>query len=84
MMVGIPDWLIPLLSALGGAVGSWVAVKVSVTRLEVQMEQAKKSVESHGVDIQRYGDDLLIHDLEIETALAKLGLARVRRQRLRE
>lgn len=80
------DWpfLIPLLSLIGGIFGAWVGVKVNIVRLETQMENVRERMESLHKRSHRYANDLLIHDMEIERALVKLDIPRVRRQQVQE
>jgi hypothetical protein len=46
------------------------------------MEEVRKRLEGLGTRMHRHNDDLLIHDMELETVLAKLDIPRARRQRL--
>jgi len=80
------DWsfLLPILSLLGGIAGAWVGVKVNIVRLETQMEDVRERLESARSRLHRHNNDLLIHDMEIETALTKLDIPRVRRQAVQE
>ena len=86
-MSAFPDWL-PLVSVaatIAGAVfGGYVGVKVSVVKLQIKQEDMDKRLEALSKRAHRYNDDLLIHDMEIEGALAKLEIPRIRRQRLAE
>lgn len=83
-MDGYPPWLLPVLGALGSALGAWIAVKVTVARLEVQMGDTLTRVTRHGRRLAVISDDLLTHDFEIGTAFEKLQLKRANRQVLRE
>lgn len=80
--------LIPVLSLLaavaGGIFGAWVGVKVALVRLETQMEEARKSLEIARSRLHRHNDTILIHDMEIEMALDKLEIPRIRRQAVQE
>lgn len=80
------DWsfLVPMLSLLGGLFGAWVGVKVNITRLETKMEIAEDRLETVQKRTHRHANDLLIHDMEIERALLKLDIPRVRRQQIQE
>jgi hypothetical protein len=80
------DWsfLVPFLSLVGGIAGAWVGVKVNITRLETKMEMVEERLESVHKRTHRHSNDLLIHDMEIEQALGKLDLPRVRRQQVQE
>lgn len=74
----------PALSIAAAAVGGWTGVKIAVTKLEVHMEDVREKVTRHTTEIQRHNEDLLIHDLELESVLEKLAIPRARRQRLRD
>lgn len=80
------DWsfLLPILSLLGGIAGAWVGVKVNIVRLETQMEDVRERLETARNRLHRHSNDLLIHDMEIERALVKLDIPRVRRQQVQE
>lgn len=80
------DWsfLIPLLSLMGGIFGAWVGVKVNIVKLETQMEDVRTRLDGVHKRLHRHNDTILIHDMEIETALAKLDVARIRRQQVQE
>jgi hypothetical protein len=80
--------LIPVLSllaaVLGGIFGAWVGVKTTIVRLETQMEDVRARVEGIHKRLHRHNDTLLIHDGEIEQALNKLEIKRLRRQTVLE
>lgn len=80
----IPSWLFPLLSAVGSAFGAWVAVKVTLARLEERLADVRTRVTRHARRLAVHNDDLLTHDFEIGQAFTKLELARTSRQRLRD
>lgn len=79
---------IPLLSlaaaVIGGIFGAWVGVKVTIVRLETQMEDVRKRVDVIHKRLHRHNDTILIHDMEIEQAYVKLDMGRVRRQAVQE
>jgi hypothetical protein len=79
----LPAWVWPFLSAVASAVSAWTAVKVSVVRLQTQMETVIHDTKVNTRVLAQHNDDLLTHDMEIEQALAKLDLKRARRQPLR-
>lgn len=79
----MPQWVWPILTVLASAIGSWAAVKVSVARLEVQMDRAIKDIAANRQEIDILTDDSRVHDVELENVLNKLQLSRVRRQPLR-
>lgn len=78
------NWIIPLLSLIGGIFGAWVGVKVNIVRLETQMEDVRKRVDGIHKRLHRHNDTILIHDMEIEQAFEKLDLSRIRRQQVQE
>lgn len=80
----IPSWIVALFTVLGSAVGAWTAVKVSVTKLEVNVGNLLSSISKHESRIATHNDDLLVHDMELESVLGKLQIPRARRQRVRE
>lgn len=82
-MEQIPAWIWPIATLLSGGFGGWVGVKVAVTKLEVQMTRALEDIARHERILGQHNDDLLTHDMELETALTTLKLKRVRRQPLR-
>lgn len=70
----------PLLAFMG----SWVAVKISIAKLQVKTETLEETVDKHDKQLIRLNDDSLVHDMEIETAFTALKLQRVSRQRIRD
>ncbi len=44
----MPDWLWPALSIAGAIMGAWLGVRVTVTRLETQMENVLKRIDALG------------------------------------
>lgn len=79
----LPGYVWPLVSLFCSGLGAWVGVKVSVTRLEVEMKQALTSLHRLDREVALHGEDLQAHDLEIGQALDTLKLKRARRQKLR-
>lgn len=71
---------VPILSGFG----SWVAVKVAIAVLKVEMKTVEEKVDRHDSSLEGLKEDALVHDMELETALAALKLTRVRRQRIRD
>jgi hypothetical protein len=76
------DLIIPGLTLICGLAGGFAGARGAIVRLETQMEEVRKRLEILGNKTHRHNDDLLIHDLELETVLSKLDLPRARRQRL--
>lgn len=79
-MDAVPQWIWPLLTLASAALGSWVAVKISVARLEVQVARAIEDIKGHRSELAQHNEDLLVHDTELELVLDKLNMARARRQ----
>lgn len=78
------DLLIPGLTLICGLAGGFMGARGAIVRLETQMEEVRKQVQVLSSRMHRHNDDLLIHDMELESALGKLDLPRARRQRLTE
>lgn len=76
------DLLIPGLTLICGLAGGFAGARGAIVRLETQMADVLKRLEILGQRGHRHNDDLLIHDMELETVLAKLDIPRARRQRL--
>ena len=75
---------LPLMSVLAAAVGSWIGVKIALSTLQLRVDRIEKLVDMDNATIHRHAEDLLVHDLEIDSALVKLDIPRVRRQRVRD
>jgi hypothetical protein len=80
----MPDWLIPVLTFMSGIAGGFMGARGTQIRLETQMIDVRDRLTGMNKQVSRHNDDLLVHDMELETALAKLDIPRVRRQRLPE
>lgn len=65
-----------------GLAGGFAGARGAIVRLETQMEEVRKRLETLGHKTHRHNDDLLVHDMELESVLAKLDMPRARRQRL--
>lgn len=78
----INDLLLPGLTLLCGLAGGFAGARGAIVRLETQMDDVRNRLEAIGKKTHRHNDDLLIHDMELETVLAKLDIPRARRQRL--
>lgn len=83
-MVDNYTWLIPVLTFISGIAGGFMGARGAIIRLETQMADVRTGLEKLNTKTNRHNDDLLVHDMELETALAKLDIPRVRRQRLSE
>ena len=80
----MPDWVIPVLTFVSGIAGGFMGARGAIVRLETQMADARTGLEQLHRRVSRHNDDLLVHDMELEAALAKLDIPRVRRQRIQE
>lgn len=80
----MPEWLIPVLTFMSGIAGGFMGARGAQIRLETQMVDVRERIDAMHKRVSRHNDDLLVHDMELETALAKLDVPRVRRQRLPE
>lgn len=78
------DFLIPALTLVCGLAGGFAGARGAIVRLETQMKEVRDKLEILGVRSHRHNDTLLVHDMEIELALTKLDIPRVRRQMVQE
>lgn len=76
------DLVIPGLTLICGLAGGFAGARGAIVRLETQMADVLKRLETLGQRAHRHNDDLLIHDMELEAVLTKLDMPRARRQRL--
>lgn len=83
-----------IVGLLSGAFGSWIGIRVGQAKMEVHLEHVKKRLDDHIVVSEghwetlrkrshTHNERLLIHDIEIEDAFAKLALPRKRRENWR-
>ena len=82
-MTDLP-WLIPVLTFLSGVAGGFMGARGAIIRLETQMVDVREGLKKLNDKVSRHNDDLLVHDMELETVLTKLDIPRIRRQRLPE
>jgi len=78
------DLLIPGLTLVCGLAGGFAGARGAVVRLETQMLDMRKRMDAVEARVQRHSNDLLVHDMEIELALTKLDIPRVRRQSVQQ
>lgn len=80
----MPEWLIPVLTFMTGGLGGYLGASRKVIVLEARV--ADLLYWQKGVDrkLGQHGEDLLIHDTEIDRLCEKTGVPRVRRQLMRE
>jgi len=78
------DLLIPGLTLICGLAGGFAGARGAVVRLETQMLDMRKRMDAVEARVQRHSNDLLVHDMEIELALTKLDITRVRRQSVQQ
>lgn len=76
------DFLVPGLTLICGLAGGFAGARGAVVRLQTEMLEMRKRVETAEIRVHRHGSDLLVHDMEIELALTKLDIPRVRRQQV--
>lgn len=81
--MNMPSWLIPLLSLLGGFVGAWVGMTYKLARLEAHSEEYAKWKERAHKQLHEHNEDLLIHDIELDSVMRRLDMPRARRQEVR-
>jgi hypothetical protein len=43
----MPEWLIPILSILGAAVGAWIGVHSRVVRVETRVDRLESEIGTH-------------------------------------
>lgn len=80
----MPDWVIPVLTFISGIAGGFMGARGAIIRLETQMIDVRDRLDELHKRVNRHNDDLLVHDMEMETVLNKLDIPRVRRQRIQE
>lgn len=78
------ELFIPGLTLICGLAGGFAGARSAIVRLETQMEDVRKRLDTLHGRSHRHANDLLVHDMEIEQALAKLDIPRVRRQAVQE
>lgn len=78
------DLLIPGLTLICGVAGGFAGARGAIVRLETQMKDVRERLEMMGIRSHRHNDTLLVHDAEIDLALTKLGIPRLRRQSMLE
>lgn len=78
------DLLIPGLTLICGLAGGFAGARGALVRLQTEMLEVRKRMEAAEARVHRHGSDLLIHDMEMELALSKLDIPRVRRQQVQQ
>lgn len=68
---------------VGGLIGAYVGMKVGLARLETWMGIAKIDIDRIQEKVDVYGEDLLVHDMEIGQLMRAGNFPRVSRQRMR-
>ncbi len=80
----MPEWLVSLLVGLAsGGLSGYLGLKLGVARLEWESSDMREDLDKLTKRSNLYGDDLLIHDVELEDVMRKLELPRKRRQNWR-
>lgn len=80
----MPDWLIPVLTFLSGVFGGFLGASRKVGIIEVKLEELIEWRNSISNKIAEHNEDILVHDIEIQTLCAKSAVPRARRQLYRE
>lgn len=78
----IADLLIPGLTLVCGLAGGFAGARGAIVRLETQMEGALTELGVLRKKVHRHSDDILIHDAEMDTVMAKLDMRRLPRQKI--
>lgn len=87
-------WVVPAIAIVvglvSGGIGSYAGLKVWQARQEIYNEtrDQRQTAMQAEIDMLRlrthdYAEDLLVHDIEIDSIMEKLSMQRVKRQRLR-
>lgn len=82
-MTAPPEWLIPVLTLLMGALGGYFGASRKVVVLETRMEDLLNWKKNAAKDIEKYNEDLMIHDIEIQRLCINAKMERASRQRYR-
>lgn len=76
------DWVIPALTLAAGLAGGYAGARGAIVRLETQMADVRTRMEVLGKRVHRHNDDLIIHDAEMDTVMARLDIRRLPRQKI--
>jgi hypothetical protein len=81
------SWVISLISLVvglsGGLLGAYMGMKIGLVKLEFHMDDARIQIEkAHGL-LAVHGEDLRVHDYELDDVMRKLELPRKKRQNWR-
>ena len=83
----VPDWVpyivSPSVGWVGGFIGSWMGIKISLVRLEVKVDIHDKAINRLTGDVAKVNEDILVFDGELEQLMSRANLRRINRQRLR-
>jgi len=83
----VPDWVpyivSPTVGLIGGIIGSWMGIKISLVRLEVKVDIHDKAINRLTGDAAKVNEDILVFDGELEQLMSRNNLRRINRQRLR-
>jgi hypothetical protein len=78
------DWQSAAIALVSAGLGGFIGVKMSVTRLQTQMESVLERLKTLGERSHDHNDVILIHDGEIAEIMRKLDMDRVPRRRRRD
>lgn len=80
----MPQWVISLLVGLAsGGLSAYVGLRVGVAKLQWESGEMKEQLAKLTKRSNLYGDDLLIHDVELDEVMRKLDIPRKKRQNWR-
>jgi hypothetical protein len=79
----VPEWLIPVLTIIAGGVGGYIGAVTKIAVLELQMREVLEWKSKATEKLSWHNEDLLIHDVEIQTLCNKSEIPRALRQRTR-
>lgn len=75
----MPEWLWPALSIAGALIGAWLGVRITVTRLETQMENVLKRLDALGDRSHAHAQ--LITETAMKVGVLERQVAALERQR---
>jgi hypothetical protein len=77
----MPDWVIPVLTFVCGAVGGYSGASRKMIVIESKVNELCEWMKQQAIPkIASHNEDLIIHDVEIQQLMAKNSLPRASRQ----